>query len=49
MPGAEPVERVAAIIGADGAIGGFTPLIEWVAPELEGRSSATSPSRSDRS
>lgn len=33
---AAPVERVAAIIGADGAIGGFTPLIEWVAPDLRG-------------
>jgi hypothetical protein len=36
VPGAEPVEHVAAIIGADGAIGGFTPLVEWVAPQLEG-------------
>ena len=36
VPGAEPVERVAAIIGADGAIGGFTPLVEWVAPWLQG-------------
>jgi hypothetical protein len=36
VPGAEPVERVAAIIGVDGAIGGFTPLVEWVAPELRG-------------
>jgi hypothetical protein len=36
VPGAEPVERVAAIIGADGAIGGFTPLVEWVAPGLQG-------------
>jgi hypothetical protein len=34
--GAEPVERVAAIIGADGAIGGFTPLVEWIAPQLHG-------------
>jgi hypothetical protein len=31
-----PVNRVAAIVDADGAIGGFTPMIEWVAPELEG-------------
>src|SRR5436309_6144124 len=38
VPGAERVERVAAIIGADGAIGGFTPLAEWVAPQLDGRS-----------
>ena len=36
VPGAEPVERIAAIIGADGAIGGFTPLVEWVAPQLQG-------------
>ena len=36
VPGAEQVERVAAIIGADGAIGGFTPLVEWVAPKLRG-------------
>jgi hypothetical protein len=32
----QPVNRVAAIIDADGAIGGFTPMIEWVAPMLEG-------------
>jgi hypothetical protein len=31
-----PVNRVAAIIDAQGAIGGFTSLIEWVAPELSG-------------
>ena len=36
VPGAEPVERVAAIIGAAGAIGGFTPLVEWVASQLQG-------------
>jgi hypothetical protein len=36
VPGAEQAERVAAIIGADGAIGGFTPLAEWVAPQLDG-------------
>ncbi|HZC31588.1 MAG TPA: hypothetical protein VE261_08715 [Gaiellaceae bacterium] len=36
VTGAEQVERVAAIIGADGAIGGFTPLVEWVAPQLHG-------------
>lgn len=36
VPGAEPVERMAAIIGADGTIGGFTPLVEWVAPQLQG-------------
>ncbi|MGH3000699.1 MAG: hypothetical protein ACRDNM_15490, partial [Gaiellaceae bacterium] len=31
-----PVDRVAAIVDADGAIGGFTPMIEWVAPGLAG-------------
>jgi hypothetical protein len=36
VPGAEQVERVAAVIGADGAIGGFAPLVEWVAPRLRG-------------
>jgi hypothetical protein len=36
VAGAAPVERVAAIIGAGGAIGGFTPLIEWIAPHLHG-------------
>jgi hypothetical protein len=36
VQGAEPVEHVAAIIGADGTIGGFTPLVEWVAAELNG-------------
>lgn len=36
VPGAEQVERVAAIVGADGTIGGFTPLVEWVAPQLTG-------------
>jgi hypothetical protein len=36
IPRAEPFERVAAIIGADGTIGGFTPLVEWVAPQLQG-------------
>jgi hypothetical protein len=36
VPGAEPVERIAAIVGADGAIGGFTPLVAWVAPQLHG-------------
>jgi hypothetical protein len=30
------VERTAAIVGADGTIGGFTPLVEWVAPRLHG-------------
>ena len=36
VPNAQPVERVAAVIGLDGTIGGFTPLLEWVAPELPG-------------
>ena len=36
VAGAVQVERVAAIVGADGAIGGFTPLVEWVAPGLSG-------------
>ena len=31
-----PVNRVAAIVDADGQIGGFTPLIEWVAPDVGG-------------
>ena len=39
VPGAEQVERVAAIIGADGAIGGFTPLVEWTATQLPGEKS----------
>ena len=34
-----PVNRVAAIVDADGAIGGFTPMIEWVAPEFTGAKS----------
>jgi hypothetical protein len=36
VQGAEQVQRVAAIIGADAAIGGFTPLVEWVAPQFAG-------------
>jgi hypothetical protein len=36
VPEAEQVERIAAIVGANGAIGGFTPLVEWVAPRLQG-------------
>jgi hypothetical protein len=36
VEGAEQVQRVAAIVGADGMIGGFTPLVEWVAPRLRG-------------
>jgi hypothetical protein len=41
-PGAsrlEPVQRHAAIVGAEGAIGGFTDLVEWTAPELVGEKS----------
>jgi hypothetical protein len=36
LPDAERVELVAGIIGADGAIAGFTPFVEWVAPLLHG-------------
>ena len=36
---AVPVERVAAVIGLDGAIGGFTPFVEWTAPQLLGEKS----------
>jgi 2-keto-4-pentenoate hydratase/2-oxohepta-3-ene-1,7-dioic acid hydratase in catechol pathway len=32
----EPVLRVAAVIGADGAIGGFTLMNDWHAPGLAG-------------
>ncbi len=39
VPGAVAVERVAAVIGLDGAIGGFTPLVEWTAPQLPGEKS----------
>jgi hypothetical protein len=31
-----PVRRIAAIVDADGGIGGFTPMVEWVAPALDG-------------
>ena len=31
-----PVRRRAAVVGAGGAIGGFTDLVEWTAPELAG-------------
>jgi fumarylacetoacetate (FAA) hydrolase len=34
-----PVRRTAVVIGADGAIAGFTPLVEWIAPGLEGTKS----------
>jgi hypothetical protein len=39
VPNAVPVEWVAAVIGLDGAIGGFTPLLEWTAPQLSGEKS----------
>ena len=39
VAGAVPTERDAAIIGADGEIGGFTRLVEWTAPELPGEKS----------
>jgi len=41
-PGAsrlEPVPRRAAIVGAEGAIGGFTDLVEWTAPDFPGEKS----------
>jgi hypothetical protein len=31
-----PVQRRAMIVGVAGAIGGFTDLVEWTAPELAG-------------
>jgi 2-keto-4-pentenoate hydratase/2-oxohepta-3-ene-1,7-dioic acid hydratase in catechol pathway len=31
-----PVLRIAAIVGADGAIGGYTLMNDWEAPELSG-------------
>lgn len=34
-----PVSRQVAVVGADGAIGGFTQLVEWIAPELHGEKS----------
>jgi hypothetical protein len=34
-----PVRRSAAIIGAEGTIGGFTELVEMTAPELRGEKS----------
>jgi hypothetical protein len=39
VPDAVPVERIAAVIGLDGAIGGFTPLVEWTALQLPGEKS----------
>ena len=34
-----PVRLHAAIIGADGAVGAFTPFVEWLAPDLPGAKS----------
>jgi hypothetical protein len=39
VSGAVPVKHDAAIIGADGRIGGFTPLLEWTAAKLPGEKS----------
>ena len=39
VPGAVPIERVAAVIGLGGAIGGFSRLVEWTAPHLSGEKS----------
>jgi hypothetical protein len=39
VPDAVAIERVAAVIGLDGAIGGFTQLVEWTAPQLPGEKS----------
>jgi hypothetical protein len=34
-----PVRRQAAIVGSEGAIGGFADFVEWTAPELPGEKS----------
>jgi hypothetical protein len=39
VAGAVPVRRVAAIVGVPDSIGGFTELVEWIAPELPGEKS----------
>lgn len=39
VPDAQQVQRIAAVIGVESGIGGFTPLIEWVAPQLHGAKS----------
>jgi hypothetical protein len=39
VDGSVAIERTAAVIGLDGAIGGFTPLVEWTAPDLPGEKS----------
>jgi len=41
-PGAsrlQPLRRLAAVIGGEETIGGFTELVEWTAPELRGEKS----------
>ena len=39
IPDAVAIDRIAAVIGLDGAIGGFTPFVEWTAPQLPGEKS----------
>jgi hypothetical protein len=39
VAGAVPMQRHAAVVGLDGAIGGFAPLVEWTAPGLPGEKS----------
>jgi hypothetical protein len=39
VPDAVAIDRFAVVIGLDGAIGGFTPLVEWTASELPGEKS----------
>jgi hypothetical protein len=39
VPDAVAIDRIAAVIGLEGAIGGFTPFVEWTAPQLPGEKS----------
>ena len=39
VPDGVAIERIAAVIGLDGAVGGFTPFVEWTAPQLPGEKS----------
>ncbi len=39
IAGAVPLRRDAAVIGLDGAVGGFTELVEWTASQLPGEKS----------
>ena len=39
IAGAQRLKRTAAIIGAEGAIGGFASFVEWFAPALPGEKS----------